>query len=98
MLELPGTSQHKEWDFPGSECFPDTGLKTHSLHQFLAAKDAEDYFYFILFGERGRAADTVREMQIERKTSPTTTLNIFSLNQGLCLICLWRIEQIYYAI
>lgn len=82
-------SQDKEWDFPGSAPFPDMALKTHSLHQLLAAKDAEDYFYFalFLFGERSRA-DTVREMQIERKTSPTITLNIFSLNQGLCLICL----------
>lgn len=49
VLEFPGTSQHKGRDFPGSACFPDRGLKTHSLHQFLAAKDAEDYFYFALF-------------------------------------------------
>lgn len=49
VLELPGTSKHKEWDFPGSASFPDMGLKTHSLYQFLAAKDAEDYFYFAFF-------------------------------------------------
>lgn len=85
VLELPGTPQHKERDFPGFLCFPDMGLKTHSLNQLLAAKDAEDYFY--LFWKRGRV-DIVGEMQTERKTSPTTTLNIFSLNQGLCLICL----------
>lgn len=47
VLELPGTSQ--QWDFPGSAHFPDMALKTHSLHQLLAAKDAEDYFYFALF-------------------------------------------------
>lgn len=47
--ERPGTSQHKEWDFPGSAHFPDMAFKTYSLHQLLAAKDTEDHFYFALF-------------------------------------------------